>query len=861
MAKINKTYDIGKAFEAIENELMASMIRNMKRHKVEEADEKKQWSMWQTEMLKSLEEYKHTNKKKYGQKFKDINAQIGALISAANAEGQMEQEKQILEAIRKGFPAKRTAKGGTAEFFKLNDRKLEALIKATTNDMQKAEAAVLRMADDQYRKIIYNAQVYANTGAGTYEKAVDMATKDFLKAGLNCIQYANGARHTIADYADMAIRTACKRAYLQGEGVKRQEWGVHTVIINKRGSGCPCPLCVPFVGKVMIDDVWSGGTKKEAQETGYRLMSDAIAAGLYHPRCRDSHTTYFPGISTPPDRKFTRKELEEIKTENRQEARQQYAERQAEKFGRLADFSLDPENQQRYRQRREEWKRKHQVSENMNTPVDEKEIIRKEIKRIREEKEKTEQILRSIKAEEKELTPKVYFDMNATPEEMEKLKLILEKKREIQKKLSDLKQTIVEKQTIYKNEVEMKLVEDKIFGKVKLSGKMTPETVDGFNVTARHLKQKYGIMPKAVVYSPLDVKDATATYNWLDDTIYVSNYFNDSEKYLETVKKSESSFIEYSKHYKTKENAKQSLEEAEKLLSDKNVKGYERSEAFQKKVSAEITLNESRTAVRENLMDSFIHEYGHFIHRHADTYYTLKKEHYGMRELGGSFQNNNWRFEVNKQYSAKAKVTASKISEYAATDPYEAFAEGFLAMEKGEEIPEQIKKVILEAEKRAGVKNIANEAGSGIMVSGARITDIFSKEADEFAEMYYREIRSFSTDARKIADNLGKEESDIKKIKAYLFEDNSLFDEITGEYRRFDPDCAIAQSWQRLMTGKDIKQHDKTLIEHELLEMKIKKENPDIEHWKVHAMAAEKYDYPKEAMEYYGNLKKHNKDK
>lgn len=127
--------------------------------------------------------------------------------------------------------------------------------------------------------------------------------------------------------------------------------------------------------------------------------------------------------------------------------------------------------------------------------------------------------------------------------------------------------------------------------------------------------------------------------------------------------------------------------------------------------------------------------------------------------------------------------------------------------------------------------------------------------------MYYREIRSFSTDARKIADNLGKEESDIKKIKAYLFEDNSLFDEITGEYRRFDPDCAIAQSWQRLMTGKDIKQHDKTLIEHELLEMKIKKENPDIEHWKVHAMAAEKYDYPKEAMEYYGNLKKHNKDK
>ena len=118
--------------------------------------------------------------------------------------------------------------------------------------MEKAEVAVLRMADDQYRRVIYNAQVYANTGAGTYEKAVDMATKDFLSAGLNCIEYKNGARHTLADYADMAIRTASKRAYLQGEGEKRQEWGIHTVIVNKRGN--PCPKCLPFCGKVLIDD-------------------------------------------------------------------------------------------------------------------------------------------------------------------------------------------------------------------------------------------------------------------------------------------------------------------------------------------------------------------------------------------------------------------------------------------------------------------------------------------------------------------------------------------------------------------------------------------------------------------------------
>lgn len=351
---INSEYDVGKAFEAIENELIASMMRNFKRHKFEEIKESKQWSMWQTEMLHTLEKYKKQNSKKYREQFRDINSEIASLISVANSDGQMQQEKTILEAIRKGFRGHRVARGAQAEFFKLNERKLEALIKATMDDMKKAETAVLRMANDQYRKIIYNAQVYANTGAGTYEQAVDMATHDFLSAGLNCIEYKNGARHTLADYADMAIRTASKRAYLQGEGVKRQEWGIHTVIVNKRGN--PCPKCLPFVGKVLIDDVWSGGTGAEASESGYGLMSSAISAGLYHPRCKDSHTTYFPGISTPPDDKFSHTELKKIEKQNRKEAKEQYAERQAERFGRLADYSLDSENQQKYETKWEEWK-------------------------------------------------------------------------------------------------------------------------------------------------------------------------------------------------------------------------------------------------------------------------------------------------------------------------------------------------------------------------------------------------------------------------------------------------------------------------------------------------------------------------
>lgn len=380
--RINDEYDIGKAFRAIEEELMASMVRNMKRHRAWEDDEGFHWEQWQAMQLKSLERYKRENKKRFQGQFRDINKEIESLIYASHIQGGMDQEIKILRAMQRGykFPhipqrmhdlleemdgktfrqkaglllEKYRGRGlakETGEFFKINDRKLDALINATTNDMQKAETAVLRMADDQYRKIIYNTQVYANTGAGTYEKAVDMATKDMLSAGLNCVEYANGARHTLSDYADMAIRTASKRAYLQGEGQKRQEWGMHLVIMNKRGN--PCPKCLPFVGKVLIDDVWSGGSKADGD---YPLMSAAISAGLYHPRCKDGHTTYFPGISTPPDDKFSKQELAEIEDKSRQEARQQYAARQVEKFGRLAKFSLDTDNQKSYGQKAEQWK-------------------------------------------------------------------------------------------------------------------------------------------------------------------------------------------------------------------------------------------------------------------------------------------------------------------------------------------------------------------------------------------------------------------------------------------------------------------------------------------------------------------------
>lgn len=397
-------YDIQEAFAAIEEELIKSMMRNMKRHRVEEVTEDLEWTMWQAEQLKALELYKNHNQNAFKKQFAYINNSIDKLIVQSRKQGNLDQELEILEAIKNGFiPSRRLISSvrTSAEFFKINDRKLEALIKATKQDLQKAETAMLRMANDQYRKIIFNAQVYVNTGAATYEKAVDLAAKDFLISGINCIEYKNGARVNIASYADMALRTANKRAYLTGEGEKRKEWGISTVIMNKRGAACP--KCLPFVGKILIDDVWGGG---KASDGPSPLMSNAIAKGLYHPNCKDSHTTYFEGITTPP-KAITSEDVNEVNESYQKEQKQQYAKRQINKFSRLKEGSLDKQNRDKYELKEREWKSRLSEYESSNKGINKNTVInqstinsadyRKKIEALGESKETTRQILNESK--------------------------------------------------------------------------------------------------------------------------------------------------------------------------------------------------------------------------------------------------------------------------------------------------------------------------------------------------------------------------------------------------------------------------------------------------------------------------------
>lgn len=344
-------YDISRAFKRIENDLMDSMMRNLQRHQVEEKELGMTWEQWQAIQLRELEQYRMQNAEKFTGDFAEIDENIEDMLVATYANAQAKEERDILKKIKDKKFTPEQDKGG---FFRLNEGKLNALLIATKSDFARAEYAMLRRANDQYRQIIFDSMVYANV-TNDYKKAVDMATHDFLKRGINSVVYKNGARHTVADYASMALRTGNKRAYLMGEGNAHDRYGLHVVRVNNRTDACP--LCVGFLGKLLIDDVYGGGTQAEANQMGIPTLSDAMLSGFLHPNCKDMYSVYIEGVSKGA-KPWSAEEIEQITEDYNTEQQIKYAQDTADTYTRMAKYSLDPDNVAKYEAKAKEWQAK-----------------------------------------------------------------------------------------------------------------------------------------------------------------------------------------------------------------------------------------------------------------------------------------------------------------------------------------------------------------------------------------------------------------------------------------------------------------------------------------------------------------------
>lgn len=367
-------YNIKKLYEDMEIELIASMKRNYKRHLKEEDKTGFKYSQWQSEKLKELKRYQRENKNIISGYTKGLPKEISKHLNNELKEGSIKAINQYNKVMGKNLKPNKIM---NHSFFRTNGRKVNALIKVVNNDLKTANTAVLRMANDQYRQVIHKSAFFVANGVFTEKQAANMATKeltelqkaklaideankDFLNRGFNCIEYKDGRRVNIASYSQMAVRTASLRAQLMGEGDFRKSIG--RVLVQSTSHGGACPICQKWENKIFIDDVYSGGTKKDGK---YMLLSEAMKQGFLHPSCRHGLTTYYPELEDIED--YTDEEYEEdINWINNRineltNGELNYINRNIKRFDRLEKGSISPINIQRFANRKNEWANKKKM--------------------------------------------------------------------------------------------------------------------------------------------------------------------------------------------------------------------------------------------------------------------------------------------------------------------------------------------------------------------------------------------------------------------------------------------------------------------------------------------------------------------
>lgn len=347
-------YDIKTMYEEMELLLIKSMKRNYKRHLKEEDKTGREFPQWQALKLRELKRYQRQNKDIIGGETKGFSKQISKHIQKEFKEGSYHATKE--------YRARTGKTVSESSFFKTNDKKVTALIDSVNNNLSEANKAILRMTNDQYRQVIHKSAMFVANGAMTPAQAIDMANKDFLRRGLNVIEYKDGRRVNIASYSQMAVRTASQRAMLMGEGAFRKKHGLHLVRVSEHGTSCP--LCHGWQRKILIDDVYSGGSSKDGK---YTLLSTAMDQGLFHPNCRHGLTTYFDEISDINASYANGKDGSE--SDHAYEEDMNYINQKIKEYTRLEVGSLDETNVQTYKAKRKEWQeKKKELIDSIYTP-------------------------------------------------------------------------------------------------------------------------------------------------------------------------------------------------------------------------------------------------------------------------------------------------------------------------------------------------------------------------------------------------------------------------------------------------------------------------------------------------------------
>ena len=216
---------------------------------------------------------------------------------------------------------------------------IQRLAFTLTSRLRGTHTPILRWADDTYRDVVARTSlVDVLAGTRTRLRAAQATFEQFLTRGVTGFTDVSGRRWELASYVEMAVRTGTMQATVEAHADRLRDSGINLVVINDTPQ--ECHLCRPWEGKILTigpaSQVVDALTGQPIHVNIAGTLTEAVAAGLYHPNCRHRQIAYIPGVT-----KIPRDTADPAGDEARQ--RQRAIERAIRKWKLRAAGGLTPE--------------------------------------------------------------------------------------------------------------------------------------------------------------------------------------------------------------------------------------------------------------------------------------------------------------------------------------------------------------------------------------------------------------------------------------------------------------------------------------------------------------------------------------
>lgn len=296
---------------------------------------------WKRRKFEKMTEFENSNRRLIQRYAKRIEKAILDDLRASYDFGIDYVDRFIKRAEKQGIEFVRTQK---ALSFAKNPRvankveELKDLLNMAFNNS-------LRHLNTQYRRAF---RTIDQVGRPTLLSALDAVTREFKQTGVVATITTNNRQIKMSNYIELNAIEFSQEMLFLGEGAKAEEVEIYTVYVSKHASSCP--LCKPWEGKILIDDVYRGG-----QPDGkHQLLSVAIKEGLGHPNCRHHWVPFLEGVDIIPEEELKRKMPKDTRLyEAEQELR--YIERNIRQWKTREAMAFAPQEQMKATAKVREW--------------------------------------------------------------------------------------------------------------------------------------------------------------------------------------------------------------------------------------------------------------------------------------------------------------------------------------------------------------------------------------------------------------------------------------------------------------------------------------------------------------------------